>query len=382
MKIGIDARLWSQSGVGRYTRNLVKNLLNVDKSNNYTLFIGSKDFNNLEFTINNLQNLISYGKLKIVKTDIPWHSIQEQLKFPSVISKEKLDLMHFPYFSVPVLYNKPYVITIHDLIINHFPTGKASSLPLPFYFLKRIGYNFVLNNAIYNSKKIIVPSNATQDELIKHFRISDKKIQVIYEGIFDDFSSGSVPHKYRKLGDYFLYVGNAYPHKNLERLIKAYDMFISGIQKNPPSLLLVGRQDYFYSILKNFINKFKNAKEYIIFKDEVDDAELKNLYKNARALIIPSLMEGFGLTALEAMSEGCIVLSSNIPSIHEICKDSCIYFGEQNTLDIKSKLNLVYNSKANTLNILKEKGFRRSRDFSWNKMSVETLKIYESCSGL
>src|ERR1035437_588767 len=151
MKIGIDARLWNQTGVGRYIRNLVKNLQEIDLKNNYVLFVKPADFENVKSQITN-------PKWKIIKSDINWHTVSEQVKFVLVLNKEKLDLVHFPYFSVPILYNKPFVVTIHDLIINHFSTGKASTLAYPLYLAKRAAYKFVIKRAAEKAKKIITPS--------------------------------------------------------------------------------------------------------------------------------------------------------------------------------------------------------------------------------
>src|ERR1035437_3845411 len=150
MRIGIDARLWEQTGVGRYIRNLVVNLQKIDKKNHYVLFIRNQDLESVEKQIKN-------KNWKIVETNIKWHSISEQVEFPLVLNKQKLDLVHFPYFSVPILYKRPYVVTIHDLIINHFSTGEASTLFYPLYFGKRASYKFIIKQAAKNAKKIIVP---------------------------------------------------------------------------------------------------------------------------------------------------------------------------------------------------------------------------------
>src|SRR5882672_11359440 len=129
MRIGIDARLWNETGVGRYIRNLVANLAQIDKTNEYVLFVKTG------FKIKDLG--FKNDKWKIVETDIHWHTLKEQLLFPAVLNKENLDLMHFPYFSHPIFYNKPFVVTIHDLIMNHSLTGKASTFPYPLYLMKR-----------------------------------------------------------------------------------------------------------------------------------------------------------------------------------------------------------------------------------------------------
>src|SRR5665811_394245 len=99
MKIGIDVRLWSQSGVGRYIRNLVKNLELIDKENRYVLFTLS--INNKE-----IRKTIKNRKWKLVNADIRWHTLEEQTKLPKILDKEKLDIVHFPYFSC-LLYTSP-----------------------------------------------------------------------------------------------------------------------------------------------------------------------------------------------------------------------------------------------------------------------------------
>src|SRR3990167_10485190 len=106
MKIGIDGRLWNETGVGRYIRNLVENLQEIDKDNEYVLFMRSTDIQKWKM----LASLRSgeNRKWKVVPTDIRWHTISEQLKFPHILNKENLDLVHFPYFSVPVGYKRPF----------------------------------------------------------------------------------------------------------------------------------------------------------------------------------------------------------------------------------------------------------------------------------
>ena len=131
MRIGIDARLWNQTGVGRYIRNLVLNLHDIDKTNNYILFVRKIDFEEIQKQIVN-------SNWKIVNVNIKWHSLEEQINFPKILEKQKLELIHFPYFSVPVRYKGPFIVTIHDLIMDHFPSGNASTLPTPFYYLKFI----------------------------------------------------------------------------------------------------------------------------------------------------------------------------------------------------------------------------------------------------
>lgn len=375
MRIGIDARLWNESGVGRYTRNLVEQLQALDKNNEYILFIQEEDYESVKLKIKN-------SKFSLIKTEVHWHSLSEQIKFPKILNRENLDLVHFPYFSLSVFYRRPFVVTIHDLIINHFPTGKASTLFLPFYRLKLLGYRYVISKAAKKAKKIITVSNATKDEVTHHLNVDPGKIAVTYEGVDQNLKLKISGKSQLKNKDYFLYVGNAYPHKNLEMMIEAFNILISK-NHNDTSLILVGREDYFYKKLKEKVKRM-NLSSCIQFYGSAKDEELSDLYGNAKALILPSLMEGFGLPALEAMANKCLVLCSDISAFREICKDSTIYFNPKDAQDLSHQMGQIINNfgEADYYSDLKQKGFERSKEFSWEKMARETLGIYESCIGL
>lgn len=365
MKIGIDGRLWNETGVGRYIRNLVWELEKRDKKNNYILFV-KNGFKNEDLGFKN-------EKWRIVETDVHWHSIDEQIRFPQILYQENLDLMHFPYFSLPVFYNKPFVVTIHDLIISHFPTGKASTLPYPLYRLKRIGYDFVIKHAIHKSQKIIVPLHAVKNDVIHMFNVPEEKIMVTYEGSPDAKNQKSkVPVTAQ---NYFLYVGNAYPHKNLEKLIEGFSLFKKEINETV-NLVLVGKDDYFYKRLRAKVEK--EHLEGIVFKHNVSDEELFALYANAVAFVSPSHMEGFGLPPLEAMSTSCVTLLSDIPAFREVCEDAAYYFDPSSKESLKQQLQFVYNLDHKKKEEQVRKGLERVKIFSWKKMAEQTLNVYES----
>lgn len=362
MRIGIDARLINQTGVGRYITNLIAQLQILDSKNEYTIFIQEEASDQIKFKISNL-------KFQIKPINIKWHSLDEQIKFPNILNKENLDLMHFPYFSVPIFYNKPFVVTIHDLIIHHFPTGKASTLSSPIYWSKVAAYKHVISKAARKAKKIIAVSNSTRDEIVDHFKIDPKKIEVTYEAVDDKtIVKGEKPES-MKFEKYFLFVGNVYPHKNAETLIVAYENLEL---KTSVGLIFVGKEDYFYKRLKA---KAKNIKN-IQFMDYILDEELAWLYRNAIATICPALMEGFGLPALEAMANKCLVIASDIPALREVCKDSAVYFDTKNSNELLGRMKEVLNNKEKYMDLI-ESGFKRSREFSWHKMAEQTLRIYE-----
>jgi glycosyltransferase involved in cell wall biosynthesis len=162
---------------------------------------------------------------------------------------------------------------------------------------------------------------------------------------------------------YFLYVGNAYPHKNLDVLLHALS------EVTDAKLILVGKDDYFYKRLKQ-TDIVRLLKDKIIFKTDVSDSELKILYQNAQAFVFPSLMEGFGLPALEALANNCPVIVSDIPVFHEILRNSATYFDPRSSDDLGKVLkHAVKNRLPVNTGILK--------NYSWQKMAKETLSVYE-----
>jgi glycosyltransferase involved in cell wall biosynthesis len=172
MRIGIDCRLWNQTGVGRYLRELVYHLAEIDKDNQYLLFFRREEFENLEPPGPNFKKKLA---------DIRWHSFGEQIFLPYILFKEHLDLVHFPYFSVPIFYPGKFVLTIHDLIIDHFATGQASTLPIIFYKIKRLAYKYVVWWALHRAAKVITVSQSTKKEIVDHYKIDPGKIIVTYE---------------------------------------------------------------------------------------------------------------------------------------------------------------------------------------------------------
>lgn len=173
MKILIDARLYGpkDTGIGRYTKELVENLSKIDRKNKYVIFLRKSDFEELSLPNNWTKVLANFGH----------YTFAEQFKLPGLIAKYKPDLVHFPHFNVPVMYFGKYVVTIHDLIMHKFTSGTATTKTFPLYQIKRIGYHIAFLKAVYGSKKIIVPCEAIKDDVAKYYRLNKNKIVVTYE---------------------------------------------------------------------------------------------------------------------------------------------------------------------------------------------------------
>ena len=173
-------------------------------------------------------------------------------------------------------------------------------------------------------------------------------------------------------------VGNFYPHKNVEGLLTAFKGFLyDNYDNHDAKLVLVGKQDYFFKKVQRLIEKL-NIGSNIIFFENVSDPELRLLYSNATATIVPSFSEGFSLTVVEAMSLGCPVIASDIPVHREICSNAAIYCNPNDINDLTQKISFTFSLVEESRRELIEQGKRRAKQFSWRKMASETLKIYNS----
>jgi glycosyltransferase involved in cell wall biosynthesis len=365
MRIGIDARLYSQTGVGTYIRNLIDKLQLLDKKNEYIIYLGSKDFDKISLKNPNWDKKI---------LNIRWHSIKEQLLLPFFLRKDKLNLMHFPYFNVPVFYSGKYILTLHDLIIDHFDTGKASKLPYIFYKLKRLAYKLILFIAVKRASFILAISNATKIELQNHYHIQKEKIILTYEGIDEQYLhllKNTIPKRFYEY-PYILYVGNAYPHKNLEILIPVMKIILKRIKIK---LVLVGNDDFFYPRLKKHVIQ-NNMSSSILFFGEADKTELVSLYIFAKCLVFPSLMEGFGLPCLEAIYANCLPVVSDIAVFRELWEESIDYFNMNDSKNIAETIMKVLKYSSSYYKDKIQSAQKRAKRFTWNKTASMIYKIY------
>lgn len=244
MTIGIDARLIDETGVGRYIKNLISHLSVIDTTNSYVVFLTEKAFSSF---------MLPNARWKKVEAGVRWHTLKEQFVMPRLFAREHCDLVHIPYHNPPIWYFGPMVLTIHDLIILHFDTGNATTLPVPLYKLKRLGYFIELWIGLRKAKRIIAVSEATKQEIVDHFGINPEKITVTYEGVDEHILA---THREKSMGAlgkiiegrYVLYVGNAYPHKNLDTLLAAFVLLRKKKTSANTKLVLVGNDDFFIDI--------------------------------------------------------------------------------------------------------------------------------------
>lgn len=370
MRIGIDCRIFSSrfTGIGRYTYELVRHFIKLNDEQNLKheiiLFFNQPEYKH--FTPPN-------PSVKKILVSSPHYSLKEQTTFLHKLNQEKLDIVHFPHFNVPLLYRKPYVVTIHDLTLSFFPGRKMTK------WYHRLAYNITIKNAVKTARKIIAVSENTKQDIIENLNIEAKKIHTIYNGISEIFhikdplKTAHTLKKYRIKSPFLLYTGVHRNHKNLPRLVEALNILLT--EKNLDlHLVITGKPDPLYPEVQKTVKKF-HLENQVTFTNLVSEDELVDLYNAALTYVFPSLYEGFGFPPLESMRCGTPVAASNTSSIPEICgEENAIYFDPYSANEIADKIALLYKNSQLQVELI-EKGIQHSAKFNWTTCAKKTFQL-------
>lgn len=370
--IVIDARFFgpSHTGLGRYTQSLITNLYRLKPKHQIYLLASPQ-------ATRRLKNL--FPRFNSLAVKAKHYSLAEQIEIPRVIHQIKPDLVHFLHFNAPLLYSKPFIVTIHDLI-KHHSKGLATTTQWPFiYPFKRLGYYLTVNHAIKQSTLILTPSIAVKKDILHFFPVTPGKVIVTPEAA-DQIFFKPVRKKIKELipvQPYIVFTGNAYPHKNIIQLIKAVQVYRQKYQ-SPLQLVIITAKDAFYQRLSRHVRQLK-ALNCIKIKGYSSDAQIKNLYHYSTAFITPSLLEGFGLPGLEAMAAKTIILSSHRASLPEVYGRHAFYFNPEKLNEIVKVIHRAVNLKPTQRTKMINQAYLHSRSFSWEKTAQLTLSAYEAC---
>ncbi len=362
MKVVIEARE-SGTSTGRHIDKLIENLHELKPE--------------FEIVIHTKPHRVAFFKratpdFAVRESNFKEFSLSEQTKLASQLYSFKPDLVHFTMTHQPVFYFGRTVTTIHDLTTARFTNPAKNYLVFKF---KQWVYRGVVQWVVRKSKAIFTISKFVKQDIANYTHINPSKIHVTYLAA-DQITD---PAKYVKgvvAGKFIMYVGRPLPHKNLWRLIEAFQL----LQKDWPSLQLVlaGKKDVLYEQIEKRVRDGGIAN--VVFTDFVTEGQLRWLYEQTSAYIFPSLSEGFGLPGLEAMAHGAPVVSSNATCLPEIYGSAAHYFDPQDPHDIAAKINDVLESSDLRDQLIK-KGRTQAAKYSWRRMAEQTLAVYKQVLG-
>jgi len=384
MKIGIDARTilnpekGDAIGVGHYTYQLIRHLLEIDKENEYVLFfdfrVREKDVK--KFSQPNVK--IRFYPFSDYKKYLP--GIYNEILGSAILSKEKLDLIHTTSHTsrIPVSYRGKTIVTIHDVAVY-----KLNDV---FPSLFQAKNKALISLMVSKAEKVIAVSQSIKNDLQSILKCPEEKIQVIYSGfdkrMFENPEIGrqKVLDKYSIKDKYALFLGTLEPVKNITRLLEAFKIFKERNKKDKIAgdykLVLAGKRGWLAKEYRQIAKDLGLAKD-IIFTGYVIGDDLVPLFHNADFFVMPSLYEGFGTTVLEAFATGTPAIVSNVSSIPEIAGDAAELVNPIDVQNIAQAM-IKFSRNEELKQTYREKGRRQLEKFNWEKCAWETLEVYKS----
>jgi glycosyltransferase involved in cell wall biosynthesis len=361
MHIVIDARN-RRSSTGRYTDRLLEHLQAARSEHRFTILLQPDDPWRPRVENFNV-------------TDCPFPQFSfnplHELRFTYLLNSLKADLVHFTMTQQPLFYRGKSVTTTHDLTMLRFI--RAGRTPKPIFWLKRLGYRLIFYVVHKKTAAVIVPTKFVAGDLSQQLPFTADKITVTYEASEPPApDESSAPTGIRK--PFIMHVGSPFPHKNIKHLIKAFELVR---HQNPNlTLVLVGKKEFYFEELEEWA-KQRPSYEATRFTGFVEDSELKWLYENAEAYVLPSLSEGFGLPGLEAMAHDCPLISSNVTCLPEVYGEAAAYFDPYDIEDTAQTIQKVIGDKKLRKDLI-AKGHEQVQRYSWQKMAQQTLRVYNN----
>lgn len=304
-------------------------------------------------------------------------AIWDQTVFRRIVHRRKPDVVFFPIQDGMLYPPCKQIVTVHDLHYLHFGSSLAECGREIHPFRKNI-YNLKMPHILRHSTAIVAVSEATKCDIVDSFGIAPEKIYVVYNG-YDEHRFKPIENTQENLGslgleagNYLLCVGSILRHKNIVKLIKAFSelkselcLVVAGVCKDP---------EYLDEIMRASSECGLNETSFRYLK-YVSDKELPYLYAGARAFVLPSLHEGFGVPIIEAMACGTPVITSNCSAMPEVAGDAALLVDPYSIESISAAMNEIIENPLLTQK-LRRAGLERSAAFRW---ANSARKLYELC---
>ncbi|MFO7536398.1 MAG: glycosyltransferase family 1 protein [Kiritimatiellia bacterium] len=384
MKIAIDAR-WifpRISGIGAYTRELIRALAALDSKNRYTLLFDRAD---LRDRTGREAGLADHPNFESRVLPYGVFSARSQWALPGFLRSEKIDLFHSPNYMIPLAAfprHRPgrarAVVTIHDVIPLLFPDHAPRSRKSRFFFL----YKWLMTEVARRADGIITVSETSRRDCLKLLSVAPERadrVAAIPNGVSSRFQpAGGKPAPRKDPADTAtprscLYVGRADPYKNLNGLVRAFALARSRLPF-PLRLVIAGPLDERYPEAPSLAREL-GVTDQIAWTGYLSDAELVRLYQEADLLALPSRYEGFGLPVVEAMACGTPVLISTASALREVAGDAALMADPDDIGAMAGRLQEILMQPALAEKLV-EKGVARAATFTWARTAAETLALY------
>ncbi len=373
MKIGVDARVTDRyPGLGRYCINILKGLSEIDKDNEYIVFTITPE----KFT-----DFSPHENFKVAQVDYPVLSYKTFYAFSNFINKYNPDIFFAAFQVAPLTLSSPTVLVLHDMMDLMYKDAFTHHNFVIRYGLKYF-FKFVIPRSIKRASAIITVSENTKRDLLSYFPTSEKKVTTILEGVEGNFKPvidkeilEKIKIKHGLPDRFILYLGSIKPYKNLHGVLESFSRLIETGSYNDIKLVIGGLKHFSLDKIYAEMDRLK-IKDKVLHVGFIAEEDLPTVYSLADVFLFPSIWEGFGLPALEAMACGVPVITSNTSSLPEVVGDAGIKVNPYDITEIAYNLKRLL-TDTGLRNTLSQKGIERAKTFTWEKAARRTLEVIE-----
>jgi alpha-1,3-rhamnosyl/mannosyltransferase len=362
--IGLDTRNFQDHGIGTYARNLVRALAGLDRENRYMLLARPQDRDAFLDLPENFQPVFEKA---------PVYSVRELVALSWRLLRLRVDVYHSTHYVTPTVLNSPVVVTVHDILHLFYP----DFLPSRFAFLYA---QRMIHRTLSRADRIIAVSQGTRADLVQHFDVDGRKVQVVYNGVGEPFRRKLPPEELERWrrdlglqGPYVLFVGNPNPRKNLDTVVQAYARACRMASFDAPLVCIGDRAGTELKIRLRAANLGISGQVRLL--GHVAPEALPAIYQGASLFLYPTLYEGSPMPVVEAMASGVAVISSNTAPLKEVAEG---YAHLVDPLDIEGMAKAIAHCMSDPEHraALARLGSKRAEDFRWSNTARKTLDLY------
>lgn len=366
MRIVIDGRMLSWTGIGRYTLALLEGLEALDRNNEYLVLVRRNDWSRW---------VPSAANFTRVECDIAPYTLAEQTRLPRLLNRLAPDVVHLVTPNAAALYGGRKVVTVADLTLLDFDTSRGSVRRRLATKLKRFPFRVIFRRQVTTATHIVTLTEYVRRQLISRFGIAGTKVSAAWLAADSAHLTAVDAEPVAGLedsGPLILYVGNYYAYKNVRVLIEALALVARTLPD--AKLILAGEPGEFKNALLSLAETLQ-VSDRVVMPGFVTDGQLKWLYRNAAVYVNPSLSEGFGLQGLEAMTQGLPVFSSAASCLPEVYGDAAVYFDPHDATELADGIVDLLERPARSVE-LAARAHERLAMFSWQKTTEATHRVY------